>query len=142
MMIDPLSVAASIAGLLTAAAKLHSLLEYISSAKNSPVEIWNAQTEVKHVKLALLSLQGYLSKLDLLSTHRKKLISVEELIVSFADAMVAMSEFESFLQPLARLKRLQLSVSWFRYTSQLEVHTARAQRHKASLTMMLNILQW
>ncbi|KAI3325682.1 hypothetical protein HD806DRAFT_521201 [Xylariaceae sp. AK1471] len=138
---DPLSVAASVAGLLSAAATIHSLLEYISSAKNSPTSVRDAQVEVKHVELALRSLRRYLWRLDLVSAHRKELVSIDELIVSLADAMVAMSEFESFLQLLARLKRMQLSISWFRYNKRIEEHTAKAQRHKASLTMMLNIFQ-
>ncbi|KAI8631879.1 hypothetical protein F5Y19DRAFT_422412, partial [Xylariaceae sp. FL1651] len=138
---DPLSIVSSIVWLLTAAAKLHSLLEYISSAKNAPASIHEAHTEVKHVELALRSLQRYLWGFDPVDAKRKQLISIGELTVSLADAMVAISEFESFLRPLARLKKIELSILWLRYTRRIEKHTMRAQRHKASLTMMLNILQ-
>lgn len=139
---DPLSVAASVVGLLGATAKIYGLLEGIASVKNSPTTIRDAQIEVRHVEIALRSLQRYLWRLELASAHRKELIFIDEVIVCLADSMMALSDFESLLEMLKTFARVRISISWFKYSKQVEEQVVKLQRQKTSLSMMLNILQW
>lgn len=139
---DPLSLSAAIAGLLGGAQQVYSLLELIHRSANAPAVISQAQVEVKHFRLALQSLQGYLVRLDQITEQRKELISIDELIIALSDAMLAFSEFESLLSLLARLTRVRVAISWFIHSKQIDEHVAKVQRHKASLTLMCEILQW
>jgi len=139
---DPLSITASIVGLLGAAAKVHGLLVLISSVRNAPATIADACTEVKHVELALRSLHRYLQRLDSVRPQRAALIQVDELIVTLADAMMAFFEFDHLLEALSRLARMRAAISWSRHAAQIDDCLAKMQRHKASLVMMLNIMQW
>ncbi|KAK1751136.1 heterokaryon incompatibility protein-domain-containing protein [Echria macrotheca] len=137
---DPLSITASVAGLLTAAAKAQGLLEAISSVQNAPTTIREAQRETRHTEIALRSLHRFLQRLDPMS-ERLEMIQVDELRVVLADAMLLFSSFESMLELLARMGRLRMSISWTRYTKQLDEHLGKLERYKSSLTFMLSILQ-
>jgi hypothetical protein len=139
---DPLSVAASVVGLLTAAGKVCTLLESISSAQQCPATIQDARSEVKHAELALRSMQRYLERLDLLNPQRAARIQIDELRVTLADAMLAFSDFESLLQLLSGLAKIRVVITWVRYSKLIDEHLAKIQRYKASLLLMLGILQW
>ncbi|KAK8114915.1 rho GTPase activator Rga- variant, partial [Apiospora kogelbergensis] len=138
---DPLSVTASVAGLLSAAAKIYSLLDAIASAKNAPKTIRNAQAEVRQFELTLRSLRRYLWQLELVDTRRRDLICLDEIIVPLADAMLELSEFEKLLDKLTNLNTLRSFVTWFSYYKTVEEHLARITRQKTSLVMILNIIQ-
>lgn len=139
---DPLSLAASIAGLMGAAQQIYSLLELIRSSKNAPSSIAQAQIEVKHFRLALGYLQRYLSRLDQITEQRKQLIGIDELIITISDAVLSFSAFESLVSELARMTRVRAALSWFTYMKQVDEQVAKIQRHKVSLTFMCQILQW
>ena len=139
---DPLSVAASVVGLLTASAKVCTLLEHLSSVQECPATIQDARTEVKHAELALQSLQRYLQRLDLVDPQRAALIQIDELRVVLSDAMLAFSEFESLLQLLGSMARMRVSITWVRYSKKIDEHRNKIQRYIASLNLMLGILQW
>jgi len=143
---DPLSVTASVVGLLAAAGKAYALLETISSIQNAPTTIRDAQREIRHTEIALRSLHRFLQKLDPEPFHhasdRLEMIQVDELRVVLADAMLLFSSFESMLQSLAGRRRLRVSISWTRYTKQLDEHLGKVERYKSSLTFMLSILNW
>ncbi|KAM0434495.1 hypothetical protein ACHAPT_003591 [Fusarium lateritium] len=139
---DPLSAAVSIAGLITAVGKVYNLLDFISSVKNSPTTIRDAKDEVGHAQLALRSMERYLNRLTSLSPKRTALIQVDDLRVTLADAMMAFSDFETLLLTLANIARVKAAIAWPKYAKDVEEHMAKVQRYKASLTLMLNILQW
>ncbi|KAK3296413.1 uncharacterized protein B0H64DRAFT_398195 [Chaetomium fimeti] len=137
---DPLSITASIVGLLTAAAKINSLLEWLSSVRNSPTTIRDARNEVRHTEVALRSMQRLLRRVEAASP-RREMIQVDELRVTLADAMLAFSTFETLLQQLAIRARARGAISWTKYSKQLDEHLARIERYKLSLTLMVSILQ-
>lgn len=140
---DPLSVAASVVGLLTAAGKVYTLLDgLVASIKNAPKSMQEAQNEVKHIEVALYSLQRFVLQLDLTKPQRRALIPVYDLTAMLADAMMSFSEFESTLQLLATQNQVRTVINWANYKKHIDEHLARSQRHKASITMMLKILQW
>ncbi|KAK4444604.1 hypothetical protein QBC34DRAFT_308707, partial [Podospora aff. communis PSN243] len=139
-MADPLSVAASVVGLLAAAGKAYGLLETISSMRGAPSSIRDVQRETRHTEVALRALQRFLQRLDPVS-ERLEMIQVDELRVVLADAMLLFDSFESMLQQLASMGGLRVSISWVKYTKQLDEHLGKLERYKSSLTVMLSILQ-
>ncbi len=138
---DPLSIAASIVGLLTATAKVHGLLEGLSSIRNSPATIKDAQNEIKHTEIALRSMQRLLLRLDSVGP-RRELIQVDDLRITLADAMLGFAALETMLQRLAGLARFRVAISWARYSKELGEHLTRIARYHQSLMLMINILQW
>lgn len=139
---DPLSATASIAGLITAVGKIYSLLDFISSARNSPRTIRDAKAEVKNAQSALYSLDRYLNNLASLNPMRTAMIQIDDLRVTLADAMMAFSNFEMLLLTLDNITRAKAAIAWPKYAKDIEEHMAKIQRYKATLTLMLNILQW
>ncbi|KAK3312912.1 hypothetical protein B0H66DRAFT_569177 [Apodospora peruviana] len=138
---DPLSIAASVVGLLTAAAKIGTVLETLSAAKDCPTTIQDARAEVRHTELALTSLQQYLHHLDLLDPQRAGLIQVDELRITLGDAMLVFAEFESYLGLLSSMTRAQVSITWTRHAKKIDEYRAKIQRYSSSLNLMLSILQ-
>ena len=138
---DPLSITAAVVGLLTAAAKINSLLEGLSAIRNSPATIKDAQNEVRQTEIALRSMERLLQRLDAPNT-RRGMIQVDDLRVTLADAMLAFSTFETMLEDLATRARVRAAISWTKYSKQLGEHLARIERYKMSLSLMLSILQW
>jgi len=138
---DPLSVTASVFGLVAAAGKAYALLETISSIQNAPTTIKDVQRETRHTEIALRSLCRFLQRIDPAS-ERLEMIQVDELRVVLADAMLLFSSLESMLELLARLGRLRVAISWTKYSRQLDDHLGKLERYKSSLVFMLSILQW
>jgi hypothetical protein len=139
---DPLSVSASVVGLLMATAKVCTLLDNLSSAYECPTTIQDSRTEVRHAELALKSLQRCLQRLDLVNPLRAALIQIDELRVVLSDAMLAFSEFENLLGGLNSMARMRVAIAWGRFSKKIDEHRAKIQRYIASLNMMLGILQW
>ncbi|KAI8671283.1 LIM zinc-binding domain-containing protein [Fusarium keratoplasticum] len=138
---EPFSTASSVAGLIIAAGKIYSLLDFISSVKNSPTTISDAKNEVKHAQSALCSLKRYLNNLASLNPTRTAMIQVDDLRVTLSDAMMAFSDFETLLLTLDNIARVKAFIVWPKYAKDIEERMAKVQRYKTSLTLMLNILQ-
>lgn len=138
---EPFSVASSVAGLIIAAGKVYSLLDFISSVKNSPTTVNDAKNEVKHARSALCSLERYLNNLASLNPERTAMIRVDNLRVTLSDAMIAFSDFQTLLLTLENIALVKAFIVWPKYAKDIEEHMARVQRHKTSLTLMLIILQ-
>lgn len=138
---DPLSATASVAGLIVAAGKIYSLLDFISSVTNSPTTISDAKNEVKHAQSALSSLKRYLDNIASLNPTRTAMIQVDDLRVTLSDAMMAFSDFETFLLTVNHIARVKAFITWPKYAKEIEEHMAKMQRYKTSLALMLNILQ-
>ena len=126
---DPLSVTASIVGLLTAAAKIHDLLAILSSIRNAPATIKEAQEETRHTDIALRSMQRFLEHPDPAAPNpRTARIQVDELRIVLADAMLVFSSFESMLELLAGQARLRVSVFWATHAKQMDDHVSKMER--------------
>jgi hypothetical protein len=137
---DPLSVTASIVGILAAAAKIaESLQGMVSTAKNAPRVLVALDCEIREFQTALSSLQTLLADLSSIPTHRAALIQVEQLVVTLTEAVLTFSELDALRGskvPVA--KRLR----WTQAEGNCLKLVERIQRHKASISLMLHIFQW
>ena len=139
---DPLSIAAAVVGLLAATGQVYGLLEAISSARNSPSTIESARVEIRHTEIALRSLQGLLERLETTESRRRRLVQIDDLRITFSDAILEFAAFESFLEPLPGLMARHSVTPWSRHAKKIEEHLVRIGRHKTSLMVILSILQW
>ncbi|KAI1349788.1 Rho GTPase activation protein [Xylaria sp. FL0043] len=142
-MADPLSVSASIVGLITAGAKISQILaQVVRKAQHAPRELQNVQAEVTSIQAILGQLRNFLLGTQRASRSRTSLIMVDQVIASLATCVTTFSELDSFAKVLefvsdwAVLDRLR----WVAVESKIKEVLARLESHKTSLNLMLTIL--
>lgn len=142
---DPLSVSASIIGVLGAAATVSSvLITFVQSTKAAPKLAQTVLSEVNGLRVILSHLQTYLLGAASPSKSRASLILVEQVLVALAECVTTFSELEDALGTSkndAEMSTLD-RVRWAMKESKISDIQGRLQSNKASLTMMLTILQW
>ncbi|KAF4482424.1 Cell division control protein 42-like protein [Colletotrichum fructicola Nara gc5] len=138
-MADPLSIAASIAGLLAAAGKVYTVVSgFIDSTANAPQSAAATLEAVGEIKLALSSVQSMIDSLHHLSASRKGLIQLEHLAIIITNAVFTLSKLESLVcQKDGFRYRLRSVWNEKRVLSLLP----RLESQKASLTLIVSVLQ-
>ena len=147
---DPLSVAGSIVGILTAAAKVIEIVEpYVSSTKDAPKIAVSVHSEVNRVRAVLSSLQSILQNLSSPSTtpSRASFVQIDQLVVTFTDGVLIFSELESIVAPLMPPDQKQAlpirqRLQWAAKKNALSNVLDKLQRFLVSLSAILNIFQW
>ena len=145
-MADPLSIAASVTGLLTVAGKICTIIYgFLSSVADAPDSARAALAAVEEMRMILISVRQVMDRLSELPRSRKDMIHVRHLVITFREAIRSFSELEAIVNPAAgadgrsskwdRLKWTLEEEKILRSVQQLELH-------KTSLSVMLSILQW
>ena len=141
-MSDPLSVAAGVVGVVTAAAQISSLLiKFTTSTIAAPQQAKVVLTEVSDISVILSQLQVFLLGLDLPDRSRTSLLKVEKVVTIVSGCVLTFSELEKLLDELKTenmdfLDRLK----WVRQESAIRGFIQRLQNHKTSLSLVLHIL--
>ena len=142
---DPLSVSASIIGILGAAAKVSSvLITFVKNTKAAPKLTQAVLADVNGLSTVLSHLQTYLMGTASPARSRASLILVEQVLVTLAECVTTFSELEDVLgtsKHAAEMDTLS-RVKWATKESKVADIQRRLQSNKSSLTLMLTILQW
>jgi hypothetical protein len=146
-MADPLSVGASIVGILSAAGKISELLEaVISSAKEAPQFIANLKFEVDDVRAAFWSFKGLIALLETAPSHRTALVPLDQLVITLTETVITFSKLADTINPLivpeGQKIPLRTRLKWTRAEGNCKNLMEKLQRLKTSVSLMLNILQW
>ena len=141
-MADPLSIAAGIVGVVTAVAQISALLsKFTKSTVAAPRQAQEVLAEVSDVGEILSDLQSFLLGLDLPDRSRTSLLKVEKVVTIVSGCVLTLSELEKLLD---ELKTEDLDVldclKWARKEQAIFGLIQRLQNHKASLSLVLNIL--
>jgi hypothetical protein len=142
---DPLSVSASVAGIIVASAKVAStLVNFVQSTKESPKLAQSVLTEVNGISAVLGHLQTFLFDAAKLSKSRASYILVEQVIAILAQCVTTFSELEDLLgtSKVDGEFRVLDRMRWVMNESKISNLERRLQSDKASMTLMLTILQW
>jgi hypothetical protein len=144
---DPLSVTAGIIGILATAGKLGAILHgTISTTKNAPRILISLMSEVYEVQAALSSLHILIKDLSSAQPHRAALIQLDYLIVTLTESILTLSELENIIAPIAAPLGAKVPLTAHLKLARAEGSCVkiveRLQRHKSSMSLMLNILQW
>ena len=139
-MADPLSIAASVVGLLAAAGKICSVLSgFVSSVIDAPQSARDALAAASELRLVLEMVQGLLDVMSGLPSNRKMLVRLDHIAVTFANCVLTLSELESLLclkdDLLHRLK-------WVRTEKKVLRLLPRLESQKASMSLMVSVLIW
>lgn len=138
---EPLSVAASLVGLLAATTKVCSLLKAVNGASNL---MQNVLSEVSDIRMSLGQLRTLLFEPEAKYRSRASLLMVEDIIVVLTRAVMTFSELEKVIeefkkdQSLRVVTRLKLVLK----QSTISKLLLRLQSSRASLSLMLTVLTW
>ena len=144
---DGISVAASILGLVGAAAKVTVYLNaLVTSVKTVPKLAQSVLLEVSDVSICLSQLQRLLLGMDLGSKSQERLIVVEQLLVVLSNCVSIFSELEEILvsldltgsTPMSKIKIAR----WLNRQKSISTLLIRLQASKQSLTLIVTTLNW
>ena len=142
---DPISAAASVVGLLGAAAKVSEvLIKFIRNVKQAPKLARNVLMEVSDISACLNQLQLYLQGALSTSTSHEQLLMVEQLVVALSNCVLIFSELEEMVDSLKPAEPMQAwrLAQWLLKEQAISALMVRMQQSKLSLSLMLTTLTW
>ncbi|KAL8709060.1 MAG: hypothetical protein Q9225_007504 [Loekoesia sp. 1 TL-2023] len=140
---DPISVSASVLGLLGAAAKVTEVLtNYVHGVKDAPRLARRVITEVEDLKLCLQRLQEFVVSDRSASRSRKAMIMVDQLCVVLTSCVMTFSELEYALEGLKPRNSMPLGnrLRWIAKEQTISRLLQRLQSSKLSLNLILTTL--
>ncbi|EGU74331.1 hypothetical protein FOPG_14582 [Fusarium oxysporum f. sp. conglutinans race 2 54008] len=146
-MSDPLSVAASIAGLISITVEAVKFLSpYVSAAKETPQVAAHVYSEVQSTQVILMGLQSLTKNFGSVKFQHAALIGVNQVVAILTDGVLLYSELHKELQSLrakdgAEKVPLRGRLQWVWKESTFVTLLNRLQSFKSSMTLVLMILQ-
>ncbi|KAH7226970.1 Pleckstrin homology domain-containing protein [Fusarium oxysporum] len=146
-MSDPLSVATSIAGLISITVEAVKFLSpYVSAAKETPQVAAHVYSEVQSTQVILMGLQSLTKNLGSVKVQHAALIGVNQVVAVLTDGVLLYSELHKELQSLqakdgAEKVPLRGRLQWVWKESTFVTLLNRLQSFKSSMTLVLMILQ-
>ena len=142
---DPLSIAASVVGLLGATAKVSTVLyDFFRDLKDVPKVARRILQEVSDISTCLAQLQAFLIGTKAGSRSRTALIMVEQVVVVLTSCVMTFSELEETLESLGddTPKQFSKRIAWFRKEPKVETLCQQLNSSKMSLSLLLTTLTW
>ena len=142
---DPISAAASIVGLVGAAAKIsETLFKFVTSVKDAPRLASNVLQEISDTSACLSQLQSCLMGIRATSRSRQNLLMIEQIIVALSNCVVLFSELEAVVESLKPSEPMQVGrlSQWVFKEKAIRDLFTRLQRSKVSLNLMMTTLTW
>lgn len=142
---EPISAAASIVGLVGAAAKVsESLFKFIRSVKEAPKLASTVLQEVSDISACLSQLQNFLMGTEAASRSHENLLMVEQIIVALSNCVLIFSELEEIVESLKPSVPMQLGIlsQWILKEQNIRALFTRLQSSKVSLNLMMTTLTW
>lgn len=150
---DTFGVVACIVGLLATAGTVHSLLSpAVTDAAAPSRTAQDALKTVDDVSLVLEAVERLVSNLDRMPAERKELVRLDHFVVVLTQCVYTLAELESLVRKIAAGRRPNQGRSriaggtqalrFARVERKVQRCTAALETHRASMTAMLNIMQW
>ena len=144
---DGISVAASILGLVGAAAKITLCLNaLVTSVKMAPKLAQGVLLEVSDVSICLSQLQRLLLEMETRSRPQEHLIMIEQLVIVLSNCVSIFSELEEILESLDLTSSTPISkikiARWLHRQQSISTLLIRLQASKQSLTLIVTTLNW
>ena len=142
---DPLSIAASIIGITTAAIQASRLLKtFVDGPGQASTSARSVLRELSGIYACLQQLQGFLLGREEAARSRRSLIMIEQIVVIFTDCVSAFSELEQTLESIQTGEHIRVldRLKWLMKENTISKLLIRLQSAKASMSFMLNILTW
>lgn len=142
---DPISISASVFGLVSAGTKIAATLRDVSSSlQDAPSHVGSLIQELTSMTAVLQQLQVYVSGRKAPEAERSSLILLEHVMATLTGGVTTYSKLEAVLQKVSKTTVLSKfdRVKWVYYEKSIKDVVHDLQMYKSSLTLMLTILQW
>ncbi|KAL8799574.1 MAG: hypothetical protein Q9182_005785 [Xanthomendoza sp. 2 TL-2023] len=144
---DPISVSASILGLLGASAKVSEVLtSFVKGMKDAPRLAQRTLTEVEDLKLCFHQLQDWvnLEGSKTKTRTRAAMIMVDQLVVILTHSILTFSELENAVAGLKPRSSFMMNsrFKWMAKEHTISLLLQRLQTSKASLNLLMTTLTW
>ncbi|KAF2798887.1 hypothetical protein K505DRAFT_295575, partial [Melanomma pulvis-pyrius CBS 109.77] len=142
-MVEPLSIAASVVGLVSAGGKLTAaLVSLISNVQNAESLALVALQEISETTTLLSHLQTYALGETQANPERSSLILLDQVITTLTGCVTTYSGLQALLDELKAGDKMSMfdKLKWARNQSKVSTFIQRLQNHKSSLSVMLSIL--
>ena len=142
---DPISAAASIVGLVGAAAKISEILfKFATSVKGAPKLVSSVLQEVSDTSACLSQLQNYLMSTKTTSRHHEKFLMIQQINVALSNCVLIFSELEEIVESLKPSDPMQSGrlAQWIIKENRIKDLFPRLQNSKTSLNLMMTTLTW
>ena len=142
---EPLSIIASIAGILSATVKISSAASsLISRWKEAPTSIHGIIAEMSALGACLAQLKPYLQGIEAVPISRTAAISVEQIVIVTSSCVLAVSELQKPLDTLEPEKPLnkKTKLRWASHGKEIDTLRSRVQASTSSLNLILTVITW
>lgn len=142
---DPISVAASIVGLLGAGAKISSaIMACVNHGRAIPYLAKSVIVEVNEISACLSQVQSFLLNSKEIPRSHQSLLMVEEVVIVLSNCVKIFSELEEEVDSLKPDQPLQPGkwVKWAWKEHTISMLLQRLQSSKLSLNLMISTLTW
>ncbi|KAI0908574.1 P-loop containing nucleoside triphosphate hydrolase protein [Ustulina deusta] len=143
-MADPLSIAASVAGLIALSGSLYKMIgDFVERAANPPQSAHALLLSVSEMRMVLQSVSDLIDNFLKYPPKRRALVRLDHLIICLTQAVLSFSELEKFVNPWVSRTQRTLWQRW-KLTSQgerINRFNIKLQENKVSISLVLSILQ-
>tara|TARA_R110002003_G_scaffold132_4_gene12389 strand:+ start:269 stop:1918 length:1650 start_codon:yes stop_codon:yes gene_type:complete len=139
-----LEIAAAIIGIIAAAGKVLEVVSpMVSSFQNVDSLVATVHTETNQIRIILPGLKAMLDDLESMTSRRKAMIKVDQLLTTLTDGVLLFDELEFLVRNLsAHHSNVIHRAKWLRKEKALSSLILRLQSFKSSIGVMLHIVQW
>lgn len=142
---DPLSIAASIVGITTAAIQASRLLKaFVDGPGEASTSARSILKEVSGIYACLQQLQSFLLGKEMAARSRRSLVMIEQIVVVFTNCVSVFSELEQTLESVQTAEHMRVldRLKWSMKKNAISKLLIQLQSAKSSMNFMLNILTW
>lgn len=142
---EPLSVAASIIGVLTTSAKIITVVtELVRREKAAPQSLHRVLTEVSELNTCLAHLAPFIQGAKSTDRDRKDAISLEQVVVISTSLVLNMSELDKTLDSYNLSDKMSQSnrLRWAMDEARIFEILDSVRASKASLNLILTVFTW
>ena len=142
---DPLSLTATLVGLIAAAQQGYSLLtSFVDGVKSAPDSARSTLREVSDIYLCLKQLKNFLMEGQVAPRSQTCSIMVEQVVVVLTNLAILFSELQEVIDGLGPEQPIRMidRIKWLSREGDISKLLLRLQASKASLTLMVTTLTW
>ncbi|KAM0418931.1 hypothetical protein ACHAPT_012089 [Fusarium lateritium] len=137
-MSDPLSIAASVVGLLGAAGKICTALSsFVGSAIDAPAAARTTLATVEELRLSLEMVKHLVDTISSLPAMRRQLVRLDHIAITFSNCIITLSELESLV---CFKDGIMHRLKWAWSEKKVLILLPRLESQKSSLSLMVTVL--
>ena len=142
---EPLSLIASVTGLLIASTKVLSVLsDFVSRERDAPTTARSIVTEVLHLRLYITHLSPYLEETEMVPASRRAMIPVEPVVIISTSCVTLLSDLENTLNSfkLDQARTRMNKMRWARQEPKIMNLVSQLREARSFLSLILTALTW